>query len=56
MNNTYLAIDFGGGSGRVIAGQITGGQLHLDEIYRSPTDRSRWGTISIGTFCPYSKK
>ena len=43
MNNTYLAIDFGGGSGRVIAGQITGGQLHLDEIYRFSNRQIKMG-------------
>ena len=43
MNNTYLAIDFGGGSGRVIAGQISGGQLHLDEIYRFSNRQIKMG-------------
>lgn len=33
-NNTYLAADFGGSSGRIIAGTITNGMLHLEEIHR----------------------
>ncbi|MCH5328746.1 MAG: rhamnulokinase [Coprobacter sp.] len=32
--NTYLAADFGGGSGRIIAGTIRDGQLRLEEIHR----------------------
>lgn len=32
--NTYLAADFGGGSGRVIAGHLRGGSLEMEEIYR----------------------
>lgn len=34
MNNAYIAVDFGGGSGRLIAGSITEGKLQLEEIYR----------------------
>lgn len=34
MSNTYLAVDFGGGSGRVIAGSLTDGKLFLEEIHR----------------------
>lgn len=34
MKDTYLAIDFGGGSGRVIAGSIVEGKLVLEEIHR----------------------
>lgn len=34
MKNTYLAVDFGGGSGRVIAGSLLRGKLELEEIYR----------------------
>ena len=34
MKDTYLAIDFGGGSGRVIAGSIVEGKLELEEIHR----------------------
>ncbi len=32
--NTYLAVDFGGGSGRVIAGFLHKDKLELEEIYR----------------------
>lgn len=31
---TYLAIDFGGGSGRVMAGTVNGGTLRLEEVHR----------------------
>lgn len=34
MTEAYLAIDFGGGSGRVIAGYTSDGELHLDTVYR----------------------
>ncbi|MEG1686141.1 MAG: FGGY family carbohydrate kinase, partial [Bacteroides sp.] len=34
MTNTYLAADFGGGSGRVMTGSIRQGKLELEEIYR----------------------
>ena len=34
MKNTYLAVDFGGGSGRVMAGYIDGGKLILEEVHR----------------------
>lgn len=33
---TYLAIDFGGGSGRVMAGTICGNALRLEEVHRFP--------------------
>lgn len=36
MMNTYLAVDFGGGSGRVMAGSICQGTLKLEEVYRFP--------------------
>lgn len=32
--NTFLAVDFGGGSGRVMAGYIVDGQLQTEEIHR----------------------
>ena len=32
--NTYLAVDFGGGSGRVIAGCLLQGKLELEEVHR----------------------
>lgn len=34
MKEALIAVDFGGGSGRVIAGTIVGGHLTLDEVYR----------------------
>lgn len=34
MTEAYLAIDFGGGSGRVIAGYLSDGQMVLDTVYR----------------------
>ena len=34
MRNTYLAVDFGGGSGRVMAGYIDEGKLILEEVHR----------------------
>ena len=45
--NTYLAVDFGGGSGRVMAGTIDNGRLTLEYIV-FPTGKSGWGTIFIG--------
>lgn len=41
---TYLAIDFGGGSGRVIAGTLEGGQLQLQMVHRFPNRQVRLGT------------
>ena len=32
--STYLAADFGGGSGRIMAGTLTEGKLKLEEVYR----------------------
>lgn len=46
--NTYLAVDFGGGSGRVMAGTIDNGRLTLEEVYRFPNRQIRMGTIFIG--------
>ena len=43
MNDTYLAIDFGGGSGRVIAGQIRDKRLEMKEIYRFPNRQIKLG-------------
>lgn len=34
IRNTYLAADFGGGSGRIIAGFLRQGKLELEEVYR----------------------
>ena len=41
--NTYLAVDFGGGSGRVMAGSICQGTLKLEEVYRFPNRQVRKG-------------
>lgn len=43
MKEAYLAIDFGGGSGRVIAGCLSEGELLLDTIYRFPNRQVRMG-------------
>lgn len=43
MTNTYLAVDFGGGSGRVMAGSIHQGTLKLEEVYRFPNRQVRMG-------------
>ena len=34
IKNTYLAADFGGGSGRIMAGSLLRGKLELEEVYR----------------------
>lgn len=34
IKNTYLAADFGGGSGRIMAGSLLHGKLELEEVYR----------------------
>ena len=41
--NTYLAIDFGGGSGRVMIGSIHQGVLKLKEVYRFPNRQVHLG-------------
>ena len=38
MNKVYLAADFGGGSGRVIAGWLNDGRLVMEEIHRFSND------------------
>ncbi len=43
MTNTYIAADFGGGSGRIIAGSISEGTIHLEEIYRFPNRQIKIG-------------
>lgn len=43
MKEAYVAIDFGGGSGRVIAGCLFEGELVLDTIYRFPNRQVRMG-------------
>lgn len=34
MSKVYLAADFGGGSGRVIAGWLEDGCLRMEEVHR----------------------
>lgn len=41
--DSYLAVDFGGGSGRVMAGYIHQGVLKMEEIYRFPNKQVRLG-------------
>lgn len=43
MTDAYLAVDFGGGSGRVIAGFTSEGELKLDTIYRFQNRQVRMG-------------
>ena len=43
MNKVYLAADFGGGSGRVIAGWLDGGRLIMEEVHRFPNRQVRLG-------------
>lgn len=43
MKEAYIAVDFGAGSGRVIAGTIVDNRLVLDEIYRFANRRVRLG-------------
>lgn len=43
MKNAYIAVDFGGGSGRVIAGYTSEGKLELDTIYRFQNRQVRMG-------------
>ena len=43
MKEAYLAIDFGGGSGRVIAGYASDDGLQLDTIYRFRNRQVRMG-------------
>lgn len=50
MKNTYLAVDFGGGSGRVMAGIIDSGRLTLKEVYRFPNRQIRMGNYIYWDF------
>ena len=43
MKEAYLAIDFGGGSGRVIAGYLSGDELQLDTVHRFSNRQVRMG-------------
>ena len=41
--STYLAADFGGGSGRIMAGTLIEGKLILEEVYRFGNRQIRLG-------------
>lgn len=43
MNKVYLAADFGGGSGRIIAGWLDNGRLAMEEIHRFANRQIRLG-------------
>lgn len=43
QKNVYLAVDFGGGSGRVIAGWLEDGKLMMNEIHRFANRQIRLG-------------
>ena len=43
MSKVYLAADFGGGSGRVIAGWLSDGKLIMEEVHRFPNRQVRMG-------------
>ncbi len=43
MSKVYLAADFGGGSGRVIAGWLDNGRLQMEEVYRFGNRQVRLG-------------
>ena len=40
---TFLAVDFGAGRGRVIAGTVSGGRLNTVEVHRFPNRQIRLG-------------
>lgn len=43
MDKVYLAADFGGGSGRIMAGWLENGHLHMKEIHRFGNRQIRLG-------------
>ncbi|MBO5698463.1 MAG: rhamnulokinase [Bacteroidaceae bacterium] len=43
MSKVYLAADFGGGSGRIIAGWLSDGKLVMEEVHRFPNRQVRMG-------------
>lgn len=43
MRNTFLTADFGGGSGRIIAGYLENDKLKIEEIHRFPNRQIRIG-------------
>lgn len=44
MASTYLAADFGGGSGRIMAGTLCDGKLKLEEVYRFSNRQVKLGS------------
>ena len=55
IKNTYLAADFGGGIGRIIAGSLLHGKLELEEVQRFSNRQVKLEIMSTGIFLPYSK-
>ena len=50
QKNTFLAVDFGGGSGRVMAGYIVDGELMTEEIHRFKNQPVRIGLHDYWNF------
>lgn len=50
MKEAFIAVDFGGGSGRVIAGTISAGRLELDELHRFANRRVTLGNTTYWDF------
>ena len=50
MRDAYLAVDFGGGSGRVIAGYLSEGELVLDTVYRFQNRQVKLGNHIYSDF------
>ena len=50
VKNVYLAADFGGGSGRIIAGSLAGGRLEMEEVYRFPNRQVKLGNTVYWDF------
>lgn len=50
MKNAFIAADFGGGSGHVIAGYVAEGRLQLDEIHRFANRPVKLGTTVYWDF------
>ena len=45
MKKAYIAVDFGGGSGRVITGVVSAGTLTLNEVHRFTNRQVKLGTV-----------
>ena len=43
MRKVYLAVDFGGGSGRVMAGWLENGRIVMEEVHRFGNRQERLG-------------